>query len=285
MRTFYLRFPEGRPKAVTFSYDDGAVQDLRLASLFDRYGLKATFNFNCERAREHFFTKEQFHEHFLLKGHEIAIHGAMHRANGIIRPIEGIREVLECRIELEKKCDAIIRGMAYPDSGVNEILSCTSYNEIKSYLTQLDIAYARVLGPLNNSFKLPADFHKWMPTAHHDDPKLMGAIDEFLSLDLSENVYHAFRTPKLLYIWGHSFEFDRNNNWDRIKEICQRVAHHDDFWYATNIEIYDYVQAYYSLRHSADGKMIYNPTLYTIWFDVDARLYSIKPGETLRIEE
>ena len=38
----------GKMKALTFSYDDGVTQDQRLISLFNKYGLKATFNLNSE---------------------------------------------------------------------------------------------------------------------------------------------------------------------------------------------------------------------------------------------
>ena len=41
-----MRFPEGRLKAVTFSYDDGVRQDERLIEIFDKYGVKGTFNIN-----------------------------------------------------------------------------------------------------------------------------------------------------------------------------------------------------------------------------------------------
>ena len=33
----------------------------------------------------------------------------------------------------------------------------------------------------------------------------------------------------------------------------------------------------------ADGKIIYNPTLFDIWFVIDGELYKIKSGETLKI--
>ena len=36
----------GKKKAVTFSYDDGVMQDIRLIEIFNRYGLRATFNLN-----------------------------------------------------------------------------------------------------------------------------------------------------------------------------------------------------------------------------------------------
>ena len=36
----------GKKKAVTFSFDDGVEQDIRLVDMLNRYGLKATFNLN-----------------------------------------------------------------------------------------------------------------------------------------------------------------------------------------------------------------------------------------------
>ncbi len=281
MRTVFMRYPNGRAKAVTFSYDDGVVQDKRLAELFDRYGMKGTFNFNCSYHRSFNYTKEEINEYFLSKGHEIAVHGEHHRANGNTRPIEGIRDVLGCRLELEDRCDRIIRGMAYPDTGITQMGNFGSYEKIKHYLVELDIAYARTLGGDNDSFMLPQDFHAWMPSAHHDNPKIMEYIDAFLSLDISTKVWHARRCPRLLYIWGHSYEFDRKNNWEHIEAICQRLANNDEIWYATNIEIYDYVQAYKSLVYSADGHRIFNPTLLTLWLDVDGVVYSIPSGETI----
>ena len=35
-------------KLLTLSYDDGVTQDIRLIELFNKYGLKATFNINSE---------------------------------------------------------------------------------------------------------------------------------------------------------------------------------------------------------------------------------------------
>lgn len=285
MRSVFMRYPDGKAKAVTFSYDDGVVQDKRLAEIFDKYGMKATFNFNSEKMRSDNFSKHEIKEYFLSKGHEIAVHGANHRANGNLRPIEGIRDVLDCRMELEDKCDCIIRGMAYPDTGINLMGSFGSYEQIKHYLVELDIAYARTIGGDNDSFMLPQDFHAWMPTAHHNNPRIMEFIDAFLKLDISNKAYHAARVSRLLYVWGHSYEFDQDNNWGHIEEICQKLSSSDDLWFATNIEIYDYVQAYKRLQYSANGMMVYNPTLLTIWLDVDGEIYAIKSGETIRIDK
>lgn len=284
MNSVFMRFPGGKTRAVTFSYDDCVVQNFRLAELFDKYGVKGTFNLNCDRDWNYNYTKEELKEKFLDKGHEIAVHGERHRANGNLRSAQGITDVLKCRIELEKKCGRIIRGMAYPDSGITQMGNFNTYENIKRYLEDLDIAYARTLGGDNNSFMLPQDFHAWMPTAHHNNPKIMEYIDEFLNLDFSTAVYHARRVPRLFYIWGHSYEFD-NNNWEHMEKILEKLSGNDDIWYATNIEICDYVEAYKSLRYSAEGYMMFNPTIHTIHIDVHGRPYTINPGETITIDE
>lgn len=284
MRYRFIRFPEGRAKALTLSYDDGCPEDIRFADLLTSYGIKCTFNFNCNAMKKEPLTKEQVEEHILGKGHEIAVHGENHRALGMVRAIDGICDVLNCRLELEDRYDMIIRGMAYPDSGITRFANEASYESVKNYLTGLDIVYSRTLGGDNDKFDLPCDWHAWMPTAHHDNPAIYEYIDKFLEIDM-DSARSVGRRPRLFYLWGHSYEFERKNNWDHIERICEKLAHKDDIWYATNIEIYNYVTAYHSLVYSADGTRVYNPTLIKVWFDVDKKLYSIEPGETIKIEK
>ena len=283
MRYRFLRFPGGKSKAFTLSYDDGNPADIKLSEIITKYGVKCTFNLNGDAIKKtNGITKEEAIEHILSKRHEIAVHGNYHRAEGSIRPIEGIRDVLDCRIELEEKYDMIIRGMAYPDCGIRIFSNNTTYEMVKNYLTELDIAYARSLGADNNSFELPNDWHRWIPTAHHNNPKIMEYLNEFLSLDISPKTYHATRRPRLFYMWGHSYEFVNDNNWEHLEEICRKVSDHEDIWHATNMEICEYVNAYNSLIYSAGGKIIYNPSLIDIWFDVDGVLYEIKSGQTIK---
>lgn len=282
MKHRFLRFPGGKMKAVTFSYDDGIKEDIQLAALFDKYNLKATFNLNSHRIAGAYLTAEEIQTRLLDRGHEIAVHGASHLAPGKLRPIEGIREVLECRTELENMFGIIVRGMAYPNSGITVFENGMTYETVKNYLQQLDIAYARTLAGDNNRFELPNDWHAWMPNAHHDNEKIFEYIEEFVGIVNDESVYYAARQPRMFYIWGHSYEFERNGNWDRMEEICKRLAGREDSWYATNMEIYDYVTAYRSLVFSADGKRVYNPTDKEIWFEIiEDGMYCIKTGETI----
>ena len=94
MRYQFLRFPGGKGKAVTFSYDDGVRQDLKFSDVLEKYKIKATFNLNAENLRgSNGLTKDEIQEYILNRGHEIAVHGSYHRAEGTLRPIEGIQDV------------------------------------------------------------------------------------------------------------------------------------------------------------------------------------------------
>ncbi len=283
----FMRFPNGKMKAVTFSYDDGVRSDIRFSDILCKYGMKGTFNVNSsfmgadENSRK--LMPAEIKKYLIDRGHEVATHGASHRAPLKQRPIEAIRDTLNCRLELEEMFDCIIRGMAYPDSGILRYSTgSVHYPELREYLSALDIAYARTLNGDNDKFEMPEDFYAWMPTAHHDNPHIMEYIDKFLALKdgsaMSANV-----TPRLFYIWGHTYEFDNRDNWDHIENICEKLSGHDDTWYATNIEIYDYVKAYESLVYSADASRVYNPSLMDVWFWADGKIYEIKSGATLKL--
>ena len=76
-------------KAVTFSYDDGVTQDIRLIEILDKYGLKCTFNLNSERlgmdgsldregARVSHVKKNPSEVASIYKNHEVAVHTLTH---------------------------------------------------------------------------------------------------------------------------------------------------------------------------------------------------------------
>ena len=114
----FMCYPGGVRKAVTFSYDDGCRDDIRLAEIFNKYKMKGTFNLNSNRLIKGDDLTVEDAKRLLADGHEIAVHGKQHRANGITRLPEGIKDVLLCREELEEALGVIIRGMAYPDTGI-----------------------------------------------------------------------------------------------------------------------------------------------------------------------
>lgn len=279
----FMRYPGGKPKAVTFSYDDAVIYDKRFADILEKYNMKATFNVPSWICKER---KDNGHLNFddiialYQKGHEIAVHCAHHQAPGLTRSVTVIQEVLENRKFLEDILNTIVRGMAYPDCGITRFVPGAEYSDIRTYLKGLDIAYSRSLAGDNDLFDLPTDWYNWIPTAHHDNPEIFDYIDKFVSF-VPKDSYVSDRRSKLFYIWGHTFEFENNNNWDRIESICEKLSNKEDTWYATNIEIHDYVEAYNSLKYSADESRVYNPTATDIWFEIDNKTYLVKSGETI----
>lgn len=284
----FLRFPGGKPKAVTLSYDDGWRSDLPLLQIINRYGIKCTFNINSGMMGKHekslALTGDEIQKYILDSGHEVAVHGHKHMAPGLSRPIDAIQDILNCRLKLEKLYGRIIRGMAYPDVGIGFFMNGASYENIRNYLQDLGIVYARGTKDKGN-FRLPTDWLAWMPTAHHDDPNLSALVDKFLNIHPDDpDTYCASRYPRLFYLWGHSNEFNDHDNWNVLEDFCARMGGQEDIWYATNIEIYDYVRAYDSLIFSADGTMVHNPSLMTVWFCTDKSQYRVDPGQTLIME-
>lgn len=286
MKYRFLRYPDGKAKAVTLSYDDGMPQDIRMAEVLGKYGMKCTFNLNSgiivERILEGYMTPEEVKCHLLDAGHEIAIHGRLHQAPGLSRPIEVVQEMLKCREMLEKTFGRIIRGMAYPDTGITDFQHDQNYGTIRQILQELDIVYARTVMGGNDKFKLPTDWYAWAPTTHHNDYYVLDDAKQFVELDV-DTTRGTYRWPRLFNMAGHSYEFDRDNNWERLEELCQILGNREDIWYATNMEIWEYVNAYNSLVFSADSSMVYNPTLYKIWFEVDEKVYSVEPGQTITV--
>ena len=89
------------------------------------------------------------------------------------------------------------------------------------------------------------------------------------------------REPWMFYLWGHSFEFDMDRNWNVIEEFADYMGGRDDIWYATNLEICDYTEAWKYLVFSADGTRIYNPTAYPLWLGDGNQCVSVQPGEEI----
>ena len=147
------------------------------------------------------------------------------------------------------------------------------------YINELEQLNIQTDENINDS----SDYKKSVGWIETNNPKIMEYLDKFINLDLSSKIYHSHRAPRLFYLWGHSYEFDNNNNWNLLEEICEKISGNDEIWYATNMEIYNYVEAYNSLVLSADETIIYNPTLIDIWLDIDGVVYKVASGETIKI--
>lgn len=266
------RFPGGVSNALTFSYDDGRAKDRDLVKLFNDNGLKGTFHLSSTDMTQvydflrnaEYVSPEEMAE--LYEGHEIACHMESHPFSFDVPDGLLMQEVMRNRAFLEKYSGNIIRGMSYPFGQYDD--------KVADICHAAGIEYSRTASDTGR-YRLPRDFMRWDPSFHHGKAT-REALDGFLSKMKCPE-------PRLMYIWGHSYEFDEYGGWDAFADFCSYASGRDEIWYATNIEIYDYVTAMRSLKFSHDASVVYNSSAINVWFSVDESPVCVKGGETLKL--
>lgn len=192
-------------KALTFSYDDGVTQDERLIKIFNKYGLKGTFNLNSgllgrtgELLRNDVFVNHSKIKAVEIKrvyeGHEIAVHTVTHPMLQSETDDEIIRQVEIDREELSRLAGYEVKGMAYPCCAPDErVVKVVKENTGVKYSRSTKVTYSYT--PSDDMF----DYHGTV--YHHDDwDRLFELGENFLKLE-SES-------PQIMYVWGHAYEFD-----------------------------------------------------------------------------
>lgn len=266
-----------KPKALTFSYDDGEIQDIRLTELFNKYGLKGTFNLNSGFMPEKVGTPsskvalEQIPE--VYKGHEVAVHTVHHPFLEKLHTTEIISEIMDDRQTLEKYTGYVVRGMAYPFGTYN--------SDVLRIIKDCGIKYSRGVGA-HHKFHSPQKWLEMDTTCHQAYERIFELADQFVSLQMTAD----WRNPEgwLFYIWGHSYEYRTEDDWARMENLCKILSDRDDIWYATNIELYDYIEAYRSLEFSVDGERACNPSAQDVYLMHNGKNYLIPAGKEVSFQ-
>lgn len=225
----------GKNKAVTFSYDDGVTQDERLIQLFDKYGLKATFNLNSEllgkpgslniggtKINHNKVSPDKVAA--LYRNHEVAVHTLTHPNLTTLDEEEIVRQVENDRANLSELCGYEVIGMAYPCGGVNN-----DERVAEVLRRRTGVKYSRTITSVY-SFEPQTNLLRFNPSVHHTETeKLFSLADEFLAAEPL--------SPQIFYIWGHSYELDLNDGWEIFEKFCEKISGRDDIFYGTNREV------------------------------------------------
>ena len=229
---------QGKNKALTFSYDDGVTQDIRLIEIFNKYNLKATFNLNSEllgkpgdliRNDVHITHNKNKKEDvkYIYDGHEIAVHTLTHPTLPKVEDDgEVIRQVEQDRLNLSDLAGYEVIGMAYPGGGVN----CDD-RVAELIKNNTGVKYSRTI-TTTESFEPYTDIFQYKGTLYHHTQwdKLFEMGEKFISLKAD--------TPQVFYIWGHAYEFDiYPERWAQFEEFCKMMSGKEDIFYGTNKEI------------------------------------------------
>lgn len=274
MNNDFMLFPDFKLKALTFSYDDGPKEDRHFIELLNKYGLKGTFNLNSgfmpeKKDENERVALEEIHD--LYNGHEVAVHTVHHPFLEKMPTSVVTTEILEDRRNLEKYVDYPVFGMAYPFG--------TYDKHVFDACRACGIKYSRTTEAHHN-YILPTEWLKMPSTCHHADEKLFELADRFVN-STPKNESRFTTHGWLFYVWGHTYEFRTNEDWERIERFFELVSRRDDVWYATNVQIYEYIEAYRRLEYSVELDKVYNPSATHVFIIHNDKPYKIPAGKTI----
>lgn len=265
-------FPGGKRIAVTFSFDDGPKSDKRVADAFNSWGMKATFNLNSGRLTaaksgdgDEMGPLDAASVRSVFAGHEAAVHTVSHPSLNKITSDEIVAQVYDDRRALEDLVGYPVRGMAYPygayDTRVIEIVRT------------LGICYSRTTENSDTPFP-PSEPLAWPATMHQYDASQGDVPARF------NRLYDNPRSSNVFFVWGHTWEFGRRDDWQGIERLFKPLSGHSDCWYCTNIELFDYEAARRRMVIAANRQSAYNPSAIPVTVSVDDKLVEVGPGET-----
>lgn len=229
-----MSWKENYKKAITFSYDDGVVQDTRLIELLNQYGLKCTFNLNSELLGKPNFLMRSGRKinHYKISprdvrdmyaGHEVAVHTLTHPDLMKLDETEIIRQVEQDRLNLSELAGYEVVGMAYPFGTADQRVADVIRNHT-------GVRYSRTVAD-TDSFDPQEDLLLFDPNVYHLNwDRMFAKAEEFLALKPD--------SPKVFYIWGHAYEMDYDSSyWMKLEEFFKLVSGKEDIFYGTNKEV------------------------------------------------
>lgn len=228
-------YPGGKAKAFNLTYDDGVLQDERLVSLLNRYGVRATFNLNSQLMQERFtwthptgmpvtrLSPEAARRIYDVGGHEVASHTLTHPCMQSLTDEELYRQLRDDKANLEALFGREVRGFAVPfDHYDDRIADCAR---------RCGFAYTRT-SDVTADFTPNTDPFRWKAGLFHLDPRLTDYVASFLNTQ---------EELAVCQIVGHSYDLDAENLWGTLELICAAVSARDDVWLCTNAELADFL--------------------------------------------
>ena len=232
-------------KVITTSWDDGHEADFRLAELLHKYNLKATFYIPKTNAEKAVMSAQQVRRlstDFEIGGHTLH-HVRLHNANvnTINEEISGSYQWLG---DVTGKAPV---SFCFPGGKYTRVAVTVAYAAGYKVLRTTELLnknYAPFPALMATTLQLYPhrrttyvkhlvkrrkwnSLAKWMKAAATAD--LVKLTEFYLQeIDLHGGCFH---------LWGHSWEIEENNLWQKLEEICKIISARPGFSYLENKEM------------------------------------------------
>jgi peptidoglycan/xylan/chitin deacetylase (PgdA/CDA1 family) len=226
---------------LTTSWDDGHKCDVRLARMLKEHGLRGTFYVapeNQEFAKQDLLTLSEIRD--INQDFEIGAHSMTHRRLPTISEQEAEREIVESKAVLEQVTGEEIKVFCYPGGAYTklhvQLVKDAGYRYARTaarYAFTVDDTYeaGTSLHVYNHRFDLwqTARFAKFRPM------KVLRCLEwDALAKSMFDQVIEE---GGIYHIWGHSWEIDEHNDWERLENVFRYISAHPKVNYLTNGEL------------------------------------------------
>lgn len=219
-------WPDGSAVAVTMSFDDGTVHDRRLVAMLNERQLLATFFVSCGKLGA---PAAASHMSDYLKAEEVRGLYAGHEVGGHTLDHPVLTELSDGQIDHQVRGNRarLTELLGYEPSGFASPFGAQDARTA-ARVRAAGYRYQRGIGR-HQSFAPPADPFDWKPGFHCLDD-LDSALRRALHADAQER--------RLVAIWGHSWEFNQHDRWDRFEVFLGQLAQERSrVWVAAHTQV------------------------------------------------
>lgn len=245
---------------VTTSWDDGAVEDIKVLNLLNKYGLKGTFyipesiDYEIEDGKKVVRMSDSEVKR-VAESQEVGAHSLSHIYFDKLNREDVKAEIIGSKGYLEDLIGKEIKMFCYP-GGV--------FREEDAY----DVKVAGFLGSrtveifkfdVNDFFQMPTSINCYPFPFRYDSfyaffqpflknkaeiLKLGLPLKSFLSWqNLAKSMFdYTVSNGGIFHLWGHSWEIEKNNMWRDLEKVLEYISNKHNIKYMTNSETLEFLK-------------------------------------------
>lgn len=243
---------------ITTSWDDGHALDMKLARLLSNYKVPATFYIPSKSSKQKIISPVQIRK--LFKSFEIGSHTYNHTDITRVSVVDARSEILKGKKHIENIVGRKVSMFSYPFGAYNKKMQFILKNlgfhggrTTKIFSTKY----------IDNAYVIATTIHAANhPFSYYVRQALSGNVSLFLHLwtkkTLDDWEYMSVESLRFVlkhggvwHLWGHSWEIEKNNDWDKLERIFKKIrtvrGQYSNVRLMTNSQLFQNNDTIYSL--------------------------------------